>query len=112
MMITSEFFETASASFRSRFISPVYTLANGQSNFCINLKYNIYGSNTDGFRLILENYLNGNEFEILFVVRGPLPINKWYSEYIQAKNIFYDQFRVNFYIKLRIKNTIIFNFLL
>ena len=62
--------------------------------YCINLKYNIYGNYTDGFKLVLENYLNGNEYSVLFEIRGPLYTNKWYNEYIQAKNIAFNQFRV------------------
>ena len=92
MMITSDKFSVSS--FRSRFISPVYTLNIGRFDFCINLKYNIYGNYTDGFKLVLENYLNGNEYSVLFEIRGPLYTNKWYNEYIQAKNIAFNQFRV------------------
>ena len=92
-MITSEKFNVSS--FRSRFISPVYTLTNGQVDFCMNVKYNIFSNSTDGFRVVLENYLNPNENEVLFEIRGPLPTNMWYSDYIEAKNVFFNQFRVN-----------------
>lgn len=95
MMITSDKFN--SSSFRSRFFSPVYALTSGQFDFCINLKYNIFSNKSDGFKLVLENYFNGNELEVLFEIRGPSSDNKWYTEYIQAKNVEFNQFRVSFY---------------
>ena len=110
MMLTSEKFETAAAAFRSRFISPVFNLNNNQDDFCVNVKYHIYGQDTDGFKLIIENYLNGNEFITLSEIRGPLSINMWHSQYIQVKSVTFSQFRVNMHTFLYIFNDFVFCF--
>lgn len=94
MMITSDKFENSLNSFRSRFISPVYFLEAGLSTFCVNFQYNIYGDSNDGFRLIIENYLNPNENSNLLVVIGPLNIDKWYQGLAQVSDLKYLQFRV------------------
>jgi hypothetical protein len=94
MMVTSDKFETPQAAFRARFISPVYSLENDLTDFSINFKYNIYGNGTDGFRIIIENYLNPKEFKIIYTKRGPLNVDRWYSETALACGITYSQFRV------------------
>ena len=93
MMVTSDKFETTQAAFRARFMSPVYYLQNNP-NFCINFKYNINGNGTDGFRIFIENYLNPEEHKIIFSIRGPLYVDRWYSKTVSVCGVTYSQFRV------------------
>jgi len=97
MMITNEKFETPSTSFRSRFISPVYSLDSVSIDICIGIKYNIFSSYNDGFRFFLENYIEPSEVIELRKVFGPLKINKWHSLEIQIRSLNFSQFRVNLF---------------
>ena len=95
-MITSDKFETPYAAFRSRFISPVYFKENDTIDLCLSLKYNIYGKSNDGFKMLIENYLEPYENIDLFQIRGPLIVNKWHSKYFQISGLNFSQFRVIF----------------
>jgi hypothetical protein len=99
MMVTSDKFETAQAAYRARFMSPVYSLSS-TTDFCLNFKYNIYGNGTDGFRVIIENYLKPEEHKVIFDLRGPLYVDRWYSGSAQATSIEFTQIRVGIFISL------------
>ena len=95
-MITSDKFETTINSYRSRFISPVYSLDTSDPiDVCINIKYNIYSAANDGIKMLLENYLDPNKNVVIFEARAPLEFNMWYSASIQIKDLLFRQFRVN-----------------
>lgn len=100
-MITNEKFETPIASFRSRFISPVYALNDEPLNVCLGVKYNIYSESNDGFKFFIENYIEPNEIVELYQARGPLKIDMWHSLEIQIKSLNFNQFRVNLYLEFK-----------
>jgi hypothetical protein len=91
IMITSDKFENAIGSFRSRLYSPVYNRA---KDFCIRFQYNIYSQSDDGFRVYLEDYINPDDLNLIHTIIGPLPINKWYTALIEIKESVFNQFRV------------------
>jgi hypothetical protein len=93
LMITSEKFENAIGSFRSRLYSPVYT-SSSSPLVCMVFRYNIYGSD-DGLRVYLENYQNSSQYNLIQEVKGPLPIDKWYTALAQIDHSTYEQFRVS-----------------
>jgi hypothetical protein len=97
MMITNEKFETPITAFRSRLISPVYSLDSDSLNICIGIKYNIFSSYNDGFKLLLENYIEPSEVIELRKVFGPMKINMWHSLEIQIRSLNFSQFRVSLF---------------
>ncbi|CAF0877243.1 unnamed protein product [Brachionus calyciflorus] len=97
-MITSDKYEKSNGSFRSRFISPVYYLKDEPKVFYMTFSYNIYGNVSDGFNLIIENYLNMNESINLLTISGPLKENKWHLASLKLMNLdkFAHEFRFIF----------------
>ncbi len=58
-------------------------------------RYNIYGEGGDGIRVYFEDYLNPDETYLIYTVKGPLAIDKWYTAVVQIDQTAFEQFRVS-----------------
>jgi hypothetical protein len=94
-MIQSEKFDSQANAFRSSLISPIFTWKNDSLNFCMSFAYNLNTRSNDGFDLLIENYLNSSESQVLVSKRGPYKIDRWYYEAVNVSNLELNQFRVN-----------------
>ncbi len=95
MTVSSDKFESAVGSYRSRLYSPVVHM-NPNLKFCLRFMYNIYGSGNDGFNLRIENYLNVSENEVLLFRSGPGKSDRWHEAHVTIQNVRYSQLRVGF----------------
>jgi len=92
MMITSKDYKTQALSKRSRLISSIYKM--DWTEFCINYYFNINGNSSDGYKVLLENYLDSTEIVELRKTFGPLEEDKWHLDRIQITELKYELFRV------------------
>lgn len=92
-MTTSERFDNPLGIFRSRLFSPVFNVPADVELFCLSFRYYIRSSDTDGFKVAIENYLNHEEVQTLSTVTGQSVDERWYLASIEITSR-YEQNRV------------------
>lgn len=92
-MTTNERFDNPLGIFRSRLFSPVFTVPADVELFCFSFRYYIRSSDTDGFKVAIENYLDHEEVQTLSTVTGQSAIDRWYLASIEITSR-YEQNRV------------------
>lgn len=94
MIISSDLYNGVTDSLKAHLYSPSYKLADNQDIFCVIFRFNIWGRGNDGFRIFIQNYENKTDEKLYWELKGPLPVNKWYSGAFTVDNLNMKYFRV------------------
>ncbi len=72
-MVTSRDYGSVTLARRSRLVSPIYK--RDRLQYCVNFYFNINGKSRDGFKVVIENYLNNTEVDELRRKVGPFEVD-------------------------------------